>query len=55
MESIKEQAKKTRDFFKDKFTHNYRSVKLRYQGTKMYKNIDSMVKFQNIYYELVNK
>ena len=45
MDSIKAQAKKTRDFFKDRFSNSYRSVKLRYQGTKLHKNIDSLVKF----------
>ncbi len=55
MESIREQARKVRDFCKSKFNNNYRSFKLKYQGTKAYKNIESMQKFQTIYYELINK
>lgn len=54
MEPIKEQIKKARDYCKDSFSSTYRSFRLRYQGTKMYKNIDSLIKFQNIYYDLVN-
>ena len=45
MDSIKEQAKRTRDFFKDHFSNGFRSVKLKYQGTKVHKNIDSLLKY----------
>lgn len=54
MEPIKDKFKKTRDYFKDSFASTYRSFRLKYQGTKVYKNIDSLIKFQNIYYDLVN-
>jgi hypothetical protein len=55
MESIREQAKKVKDFAKDRFSNNYRSIKLKYQGTKVHQNIDSLLKFQTVYYELINK
>ena len=45
MDSIKEQAKKTRDFFKDRFSNSYRSVKLKYQGTRVHKNIEALLKY----------
>ena len=45
MDSIKEKAKKTKDFFRDRFSNTYRSFRIKYQGTKVYKNIDSMIKF----------
>jgi hypothetical protein len=54
METIKEQAKKARDYCRDSFGSTYRSFRLKYQGTKMSKNIDSLLKFQSIYYDLVN-
>jgi hypothetical protein len=50
MDSFKEQFKKA----KDGFNSTYRSFRLKYQGTKAYKNIDSLLKFQNIYYDLIN-
>jgi len=43
-----------KDYFKDSFATTYRSFRLRYQRTKAYKNIDSLIKFQNIYYDLTN-
>ena len=55
MEPLKEKVKKTRDGYKDRLTSKYRSWKLKYQSTRAYKNIDSLMKFQNIYYELLNK
>jgi hypothetical protein len=55
MDSIKEQLKKGKDFCKDRFSNSYRSFRLKYQGTKVYKNIDSLIKFQNVYYELINQ
>jgi hypothetical protein len=45
MESIKEQAKKAKDFTKDRFSNSYRSLRLKYQGTKVHKNIDSLLKY----------
>lgn len=38
--------KQTRDTFGDRFQNLYRSLKLKYQGTKAYKNIDSLLKYQ---------
>lgn len=55
MDSLKEQLKKGKDYVKDKFSNNYRSFRIRYQGTKAYKNIETLIKYQNIYYELINK
>lgn len=55
MDSFKDQVKKGKNFFKDRFSNNYRSFKIKYEGTKAYKNIDSLIKYQNIYYELTNK
>jgi hypothetical protein len=46
--------KKFKDYMKDSFSSTYRSFRLRYHGTKMYKNIDSLIKFQTIYYDLMN-
>lgn len=43
MDSIKETVRKGKDFFKDKFSNNYRSFRLKYEGTKAYKNIDSLI------------
>lgn len=54
MDALKEQVKKAKDYCKDSFNSTYRSFRLRYQGTKVYKNIDSLIKFQNIYYDLIN-
>jgi hypothetical protein len=51
----KDKSKKTRDSFKDRFQSSYRAWRLKYQGTKVYKNIDSLTKFQQIYYDLINK
>jgi hypothetical protein len=45
METIKEYAKKVKDGFKDRFSSSYRSWRLKYQGTKAYKNVDSLMKF----------
>jgi len=55
MDTLKEQLRKGRDLCKDRFSNSYRSFRLKYQGTKAYKNIDSLIKYQNLYYELVNK
>jgi hypothetical protein len=54
MEPIKNSFKKARDYCKDSVNNTYRTVMLRYQKTKVYKNIDSLLKFQNIYYDLIN-
>lgn len=45
MESIKQRVKKTKDYFKDRFSNTYRSFRIKYQGTRVYKNIDSLIKF----------
>lgn len=55
MDSLKQRIKKSNDYLKDRFSNNYRSFRLRYEGTRAYKNIDSLVQYQNIYYELTNK
>ncbi|CDW82230.1 UNKNOWN [Stylonychia lemnae] len=50
----KKPQKKSGDSFRDRFQNGYRALKLKYQGTKAYKNIDSLLKYQQIYYELMN-
>ena len=45
MDSLKERLKRGRDYVKDRFSNNYRSFMLKYQGTKAYKNIDSLIKY----------
>ena len=45
MDSVKERIKKSKDFVKDRFSNSYRSFRLKYQGTKAYKNIDTLVQY----------
>ncbi len=46
--------KKVKDYFKDNFFTSYKSFRMKYQGTKVYRNVDSLLKFQGIYYDLMN-
>lgn len=55
MEDFKNKLKKTKNNVKEKIFNSYRSFKLKYQTTKAYKNIDSLIKFQTIHYEIINK
>lgn len=45
MDDFKSKIKKTKNSIKEKFSNSYRSFRLKYQATKAYKNIDSLVKF----------
>ena len=55
MDDIKDKAKKSTNYVKDKFKNTYRSLRMKYQGTKVYKNLDTLLKYQHIYYEMLNK
>lgn len=55
MDYIKASIKRTREYCNEQFSNSYRSWRLKYQGTKVYKNFDALVRFQKIYYELINK
>lgn len=45
MDSIKGTIKKAKDSVRERFQNSYRSWRLKYQGTKVYKNVDSLIKF----------
>lgn len=51
----KPQEKKARDYTRDKITNLFRSFRMKFESTKMHKNIDTLLKFRDIYYELLNQ
>lgn len=51
----KPREKKVKDHARDRLTNMFRSFRMKFESTKMHKNIDTLLKFRDIYYELVNQ
>jgi len=54
MDPIKEKLRRAKEGVVDRLGHSYRSLLFAFQNTKVHQNIDSLVTYQRIYYELLN-
>jgi hypothetical protein len=54
MEPLKDKFSDFKQGTKNKLSNTLRSISLKYKGTKVSKNIDTLVTFQSIYYQLIN-